>query len=78
METSKVEIRSQEDALAWGDSVEAALFERERYVRMVESLAARANLAYWDERTNRTIAEAEEVIRDTANRELQLLGNDLE
>jgi len=35
-------------------------------------------LRFWDERTNRTIAEAEEVIRDTANREIQLLANALD
>ena len=35
-------------------------------------------LRFWDERTNRTIAEAEAVIESNVNRELQLLGNDLE
>jgi len=34
--------------------------------------------AYLDERTNRTIAEAESIVIYYANLEFQLLGNDLE
>ena len=63
--------------LAWPTPADADEATWRSAYAALDALYGELRLEYWDERTNRTIVEAEEIVIDYAKRELELLAKGL-